>query len=126
MSRPRFKLASILFPLVMAIIVILVLSDMFPQFKDARDKFLKPTEHQARQVCQAAALAAAGQPVYARIRTPGTVHATQGAHYVEGVRVGEMGPTGAEVSFAFTCYVDSTGALVKTHKQPTTGPARSP
>lgn len=115
--QPRFKLAHILFPLVVAIIVLSILSDMIPQFKDAREKFFYPAEHQARQACHAAALAAASKPAYARIRTPGKVHATQGASYVEGVSVGEMGASGAEVAFNFSCYVDSSGTVVKSNKQ---------
>ncbi len=117
-NRSRFGLERVLLPLVIAVIVIMVLADNSPMLNDAREKLLHPVEYQARQACHAAALAAAAHPAYARIRAAGTVYATQGASFVEGVDVGEMGETGAEVTYRFSCYVDPDGKVVKTSKQP--------
>ena len=117
-NRSRFGLERVLLPLVIAVIVIMVLADNIPALNDAREKLLHPVEYQARQACHAAALAAAAHPAYARIRAPGTVHATQSASLVEGVTVGEMGETGAEVTYRFSCYVDPDGKVAKTSKQP--------
>lgn len=116
--RSRFRFERVLIPLVFAVLVLVILADKIPALNDAREKLLHPVEYQARQSCQAAALAASARPAYARIRAPGKVHATQGASYVEGVSVGEMGETGGEATFEFSCYVDPDGKVVKTHKQP--------
>ena len=117
-TRSRFRFERVLFPLVFAVIVLVILSDQIPALHDAKEKVLHPAEYQARKACHAAALAAAERPAYARILAPGEVHATQGASYVEGVSVGEMGQAGAEVTYGFSCYVEPDGKVVKTHKQP--------
>ena len=117
-NRSRFGFRRILIPLIVAVVVVTILADRIPALNDAREKILHPAEYQARKACHAAALAAAERPAYARIRAPGKVHATQGASYVEGVSVGEMGEAGAEVTYDFSCYVDPDGKVVKTHKQP--------
>jgi hypothetical protein len=116
--RRRFHRGRLLFPLIFAIVVLGILSERVPVLRDAREQLLHPATHRARTACHDAALAAAAQPAYARIVAEGEVHDTQGAQYVEGVRVGEMGPDGAEVVFEFSCYVDADGNVVKTHKQP--------
>jgi hypothetical protein len=116
-DRPRFRIERILIPLVFALVVLAILADQIPAVHDAKEKMLHPAEYQARKACYAAALAAAERPAYARIVAPGQVHATQGANYVEGVSVGEMGQAGAEITYGFNCYVDPDGKLVKTNKQ---------
>jgi hypothetical protein len=97
--------------------VLAILADKIPAVHDAKEKLLHPVEYQALKACHAAALAAAERPEYARIVNSGEAHATQGAQYVEGVRVGEMGQAGAEVTFDFSCYVEPDGRVVKSHKQ---------
>jgi hypothetical protein len=116
-AKPRFRIERILFPLVFALVVLAILADKIPAVHDAREKLLHPVEYQALKACHAAALAAAERPAYARIVDSGEAHATQGAQYVEGVRVGEMGQAGAEVTFDFSCYVEPDGKVVKSHKQ---------
>jgi hypothetical protein len=122
-ARPRFRIERILFPLVFALVVLAILADKIPAVHDAKEKLLHPVEYQALEACHAAALASAERPAYARIVNPGEAHATQGAQYVEGVRVGEMGQAGAEVTFDFSCYVEPDGKVVKSSKQqpPRTG-----
>jgi hypothetical protein len=122
-AKSRFRVERILFPLIFAIVVLTILADKIPAVQDAKEKLLHPVEHQALKACHAAALAAAERPAYARIVDSGEAHATQGAQYVEGVRVGEMGQAGAEVTFDFSCYVEPDGRVVKSHKQqpPRTG-----
>jgi hypothetical protein len=116
-ARPRFRIERVLFPLIFALVVLALLADKIPAVRDAREKLLHPEEYQALKACHTAALAAAERPAYARIVDPGEAHATQGAQYVEGVRVGEMGPSGAEVTFDFSCYVEPDGRVVKSRKQ---------
>lgn len=117
LHRPRFRIGRILFPLVFAVVVLVILGDKIPAVHDAKEKLLHPENYQARQACHAAALAAASQPAYARIVTPGNVHETLGASYVEGVTIGEMGQGGSEVTFPFSCYVEPGGKIIKTSKQ---------
>lgn len=116
-DRPRFRIERILIPLVFALVVLAILADQIPAVHDAKEKMLHPAEYQARKACHAAALAAAERQAYARIVAPGQVHATQGANYVEGVSVGEMGQAGTEITYGISCYVDPDGKVVKTNKQ---------
>ena len=124
-DRPRSRPERFLLPLIFAVFVLLVLTDMIPPLRDAKEQLLHPAEYQARKACHAAALAAAERPAYARIVAPGEVHATQDAQYVRGVRVGEMGQAGAEVTYDFSCYVEAGGKLVNTHKQPSAPPTKN-
>jgi len=117
LHRPRFRIGRILIPLVFAVVVLVILGDKIPAVHDAKVKLLYPEDFRARQACHAAALAAANQPAYARIISPGNVHETQGARYVEGVTIGEMGQGGGEVTFTFSCYVEPGGKIIKTSKQ---------
>ena len=119
----RFRFGRLLFPLIFAVIALSILADRIPALRDAREQVLHPETYQARKACHAAALQAAEQPAYARIVAEGEVHPTQGAQYVQGVRVGEMGPAGAEVTYTFSCYVNPEGNVVKTHKEASPGPA---
>lgn len=122
-DRQRLRIGRFLFPLVFALILLMILTDMFPVLRDAKEQVLYPAEYRARRACHAAALGAAERPQYARIIAPGEVHATQGAQYVQGVRVGKMGAGGAEVTYDFSCYVGADGKVVNTDKQPS--PART-
>ena len=114
---PRFRIERVLLPLIFAMVVLAIFADKIPAIHDAKEKLLRPAEYQALKACQAAALAAAERPAYARIVNPGRAHATQGAQYVEAVRVGEMGPTGTEITYDFSCYVEPDGKIVKSNKQ---------
>lgn len=107
----------VLVPLFFAALVLFILTDSIPALRDAKERVLYPADYQTRTACHTAALAAAERPTYARIVADGEVHATQGAQYVKGVSVGEMGPAGGDVTFDFSCYVDPDGEVVKTHKQ---------
>lgn len=115
--RDRPRLERVLVPLFLGFIALMILADTVPAFRDARDRLLHPAEYGARKACHAAALRAAARPTYARIVAEGEVHATQGAQYVKGVIVGEMGPEGSEVTFQFSCYVDPDGKVVQSQKQ---------
>jgi len=116
-NRSRFRIERLLIPLIFAGVVLTILADRIPALHDAKEQMFHPAEYQARKACHTAALAAAERPAYARVVAPGQVHATQGASYVEGVSVGEMGPTGSEVTYGYSCYVDPDGKVVKTSKQ---------
>lgn len=122
-AKPRFRIERVLLPLIFAIVVLAILADKIPAVQDAKEKLLHPVEYQALKACHAAALAAAERPAYARIVASGRAHATQGAQYVEGVRVGEMGQAGTEVTYDFSCYVEPDGKVIKSYKQqpPRTG-----
>ena len=115
-AKPRFRIERILLPLIFAVVVLAILADKIAAVHDAKEKLLHPVEYQALKACHAAALAAAERPAYARIVNSGKSHATQGAQYVEGVRVGEMGQAGAEVTYDFSCYVEPDGKVIKSHK----------
>ncbi|GAB4507769.1 MAG: hypothetical protein Tsb0026_04480 [Sulfuricaulis sp.] len=117
--KPRFRIERVLLPLIFAIVVLAILADKIPAVRDAKEKLLHPVEYQALKACHAVALAAAERPAYARIVNSGKSHPTQGAQYVEDVRVGEMGQTGAEVTYGFSCYVEPDGKVIKFHKQAT-------
>lgn len=124
---PKRRPLRLLAPLVFAAIVALILYDRVPAVRTAVDRVVRPAEHQAREVCQQTALAAASEPRYARVVAPGEVHRTGGAYYVERVVIGEMGADGNESRFTYNCYVDPAGALIRGARgtPPASAPAAS-
>lgn len=112
-TESRQRPLRLVAPLVFLVIAALILYDQVPWVKASVDRMLWPAEHQAREVCQRSALAAAAEPRYARVAAPGEVHRTSGAYYVERVVIGEMGVDGNETRFTYNCYVDPTGALIR-------------
>lgn len=112
-AQPGTRRLRFLPPLLFAVIVALILYDQVPAIRNAADRVLRPAEHQAQEVCQRAALAAAAEPRYARVVAPGKVHRTSGAYYVERVVIGEMGADGTETRFTYHCYVDPSGTLIR-------------
>jgi hypothetical protein len=101
----------------MALAVLFILREQVPAVDAWFQSLVAPEQHAAAEACRRAALQAASQPDYARVRRQGTVHPTQNGFYVEAVEIGEMGTDGAESIYRFSCYADRTGALVNTHKQ---------
>ena len=92
----------------------------FPVIEQWLDTLLRPNSTAVRYACHKAALAAAGDPAFARVLRPGRAHATQAGFYVKEIVVGEMGDTGMEQAFRFSCYIDVTGTVVKTHRYAST------
>lgn len=110
--------------LLLALIGLLILKEEVPAVNHWLQRVVAPDRYAAAEACRRAALDAAAQPAYARVRDEGTVHETRNGFYVEGVEIGEMGADGAETAYRFNCYADPSGALVKTHKS--SAPAASP
>ncbi len=99
-----------------AVIALIVLRDRVPFVADWMEKTLQPNEWRARQACLQAALDSAGVPDFARVVARGNIDHTRNGFYVSEVVVGEMGETGEEVRFRFSCYLDAAGGVVKTHQ----------
>ena len=112
-AEPKRRPLRILAPLVFAAIAALILYDQVPWVHTTVERALRPAEHQAREVCQRSALAAAGEPRTARLVAAGKVHRTSDAFYVERIAIGEMGADGKETRFSYSCYVDPAGALIR-------------
>lgn len=102
--------------LLMVLIGLFILKEQVPAVNHWFQRAVAPDRYAAAEACRRAALDAAAQPAYARVRNEGTVHETRNGFYVEGVEIGEMGADGAEVAYRFNCYTDPSGVLVKTHK----------
>lgn len=105
-------------PLLFAAVFGFILLDAVPSIGNWVEGFTAPDRARARQTCATAALAAAGEPAFARLIRDGEAHPTQDGFYVEQVVVGEKGDDGGEVRYAFSCYVDAQGQVVGTDKQP--------
>lgn len=90
-AEPKRRPLRILAPLVFAAIAALILYDQVPWVHTTVERVLRPTEYQARTVCQQSALAAAREPRTARLVAAGKVHRTSDALYVERIVIGEMG-----------------------------------
>ncbi len=112
-AEPKRRPLRILAPLVFAAIAALIVYREVPWVHTTVERMLRPAEHQAREVCQRSALAAAGEPHTARLVAAGKVHRTSEAFYVERIVIGEMGADGKETRFSYSCYVDAAGALIR-------------
>lgn len=100
----------------MALIVLLLLKEEVPTVNRWFQRVVAPARYAAAEACQRTALDASAQPAHARVRDEGTVHDTRNGFYVEGAEIGEMGANGAEATYRFDCYTDTSGVLIKTHK----------
>lgn len=122
-ERRRFRPGRLIPPLVFIGIALLILSDAVPGVREAFDRIVHPAAHAAQLACRRAALAAAERPDFARVVRRGTVHRTQHGFYVEGILVGEMGPSGAELRYRYSCYVDAAGRIAGTERRASTAAA---
>jgi hypothetical protein len=112
-TEPKRRPLRLIAPLLLTFMVALILYDQVPWVRSTVERLLRPSEHQAREVCQRAALAAAAEPRFARVVSSGKVHRTSDAYYVERVVIGEMGKDAGETRFTYNCYVDPAGALIR-------------
>jgi hypothetical protein len=103
---------------VLGLIGFFILREQVPAVDAWLEGWLAPERARARAACLEAALAASDRPEFTRLLARGAVGRTQAGYRVEGIRVGEMGPDGAERVYAFSCYLDAAGRLAGTHKQP--------
>ncbi len=110
--RQRPRLGRFLVPLIFVGLAAVLIGREIPQVHEAYERMVVPEQANARQLCQDAALGASTQAAFARVIDTGVVHTTQDGFLVEGIRIGEMGEQGAEVQFAFSCYVDTNGRLI--------------
>jgi hypothetical protein len=115
---PRKKRAGGLIALAFFVfIVFLVVKEEVPQVSDWIDSMIEPARSAARQACEQAALSAARQRDYARIVDRGKTDPTEKGFYIHDVVVGEMGATGKEVYYRFSCYADTEGTVVNSYKE---------
>jgi hypothetical protein len=113
MGKPKKALVSRIFPfLVFGFIVLLILSQEFPQVQDTVDRLIRPQVFNARMQCQAAALEQASRPDYARIIRQGEVVDTHKGLLVHNIIVGEMDERGQERRVPFHCYMDAGGNMI--------------
>ncbi len=115
-QSPRRDLGRVVPFLFIVVIAGFILNDQVPAVNHWIQRIIAPKRYAAAEACRRAALQAATQPDYARIRNQGSVHETRNGFYVQDVEVGEMGAEGAETVYRFSCYADESGKLVKTHK----------
>lgn len=99
--------------LLVAAFVAVIAAQEIPGVASHLQRWFKPAEWQASQVCSAAALALAARPEFARVIAPGTVHATQTGFFIEAIAIGEMADAGGERRFSVACYTDSAGTVVR-------------
>ncbi len=107
----------------MSLIGFLILKEEVPQVESWYLRVVDKEKWLAGENCRRAAIGAAVNSDFARVVDNGTVHPTENGYYVEGVIVGEMGETGAEVRFEFSCYTHRDGSIVKSQR---TNPAVAP
>ncbi len=121
-ERRRFRPGRVIPPLIFIGVALLILADAVPGVRDAFDRILRPGAHAAGVACRQAALAVAERPDFARVVSRGAVHPTQQGFYVEGVVVGQMGPSGAELRYRYNCYVDAAGRIAGAQRRDLSGP----
>ncbi len=108
-ARPELVFMLIL----MSVIGFLILKEEVPQVESWYLRIVDKDKWLAQENCRRAALAAAVQSDFARVVDNGTVHRTENGYYVEKIIIGEMGDTGSEVRFEYSCYTQRDGTFVK-------------
>ena len=112
-NRPFRKIIPVL---IFAFIAFMIAREEIPAVSDAWERMVAPDEWQAKQTCQKAALGSAERLEFTRILKPGKISKTTDGLYIERLVIGEMGQSGKEVSIKYSCYLDSTGNLVKLNR----------
>ena len=112
-NRPFRKIIPVL---IFAFIAFMIAREEIPAVSDAWERMIAPDEWQAKQTCQKAALESAERLEFTRILKPGKISKTTDGLYIERLVIGEMGQSGKEVSINYSCYLDSTGNLVKLNR----------
>lgn len=101
----------------MALIALIILKQEVPQFDSWVQRLWDEEKWRAGDSCRQEAIRSATRSDFARIIDNGIVHPTEKGYFVEEIVVGEMGDSGAELKFQFSCYTQTDGSIVKTHKQ---------
>jgi len=112
-NRPFRKIIPVL---IFAFIAFMIAREEIPAVSNAWERMIAPDEWQAKQTCQKAALGSVERQEFTRILKPGKVNKTTDGLYIERLVIGEMGLSGKEVSINYSCYLDSTGNLVKLNR----------
>jgi len=112
-SHPFRKLIPLL---AFSFIALMIAKEEIPAVSNAWEQMVAPNEWLAKKTCQKAALASIERQEFARILKPGKVNKTTDGLYIERLVVGEMGQSGNEISFEYSCYLDSAGELVKLNR----------
>lgn len=108
-ERPFRKLIPVL---VFAFIALIIAKQEIPAVSNTWERMVSPDKWLAKQTCQKAALESVARREFARILESGKVNKTTDGLYIERLVIGEMGPSGNEISTEFSCYLDSAGELV--------------
>lgn len=98
-------------------IVLLIAKEEFPLVADWIDRTIDADSWNATDQCRKQALQASSKPEFARVVEPGITDTTQSGYFVHDILIGEMGQSGEEQNFQFSCYVSDQGVVVKTSKQ---------
>ena len=112
-NRPFRKIIPVL---IFAFIAFMIAREEIPAVSNAWERMIAPDEWQAKLTCQKAALGSAERQEFTRILKPGKVNKTTDGLYIERLVIGEMGRSGNEISINYSCYLDSTGNLVKLNR----------
>jgi len=114
-GRPAFK--KLLPFLILAVFVLIILSQEFPGFRHAIDYYIANDSWQASETCNARALQLGASPDFMRIIEYGDVHKTENGFFIEKIQVGEMAEQGGEQRFIVDCYTDAAGNLVRADRR---------
>ena len=125
-EKKRRRPELLLVFLFMGLMAFLVLKEEVPQVERWFQRLMDEERWHAGENCRRAAIEAASKPDFARIVENGTVHPTEKGYFIDDIVIGEMGESGAEVTFRFSCYTRVDGSIVKTHKDSGVPPLRPP
>lgn len=114
-SRRR---SSKLIPLVIFLLFgLFIATQEIPQVHDWVEGFISPDKARIRRVCVQEALGASRQSDFARVIEAGDIESTSNGYLVREIVIGEMGEHGNEVQYRFTCYLDTNGRVVNSHRE---------
>jgi hypothetical protein len=102
--------------LFLAVFALIVLYNAVPSLRLKIEALLFPEAFRATEACRQTALASASTPGFARLLAYGEAHEVSEGYYVDRVVIGEMGPNGAEQRFEVSCYINSAGRIIKSHR----------
>ena len=116
-AKRGFKPGKLIFPIAVMLFIGFFLKEQFPQVDSWLERMFKPEVWQAREACRKQAIQSSATPDFTRLLSAGEVHNTQNGLYIKSIQYGEMTADGKETIYRFSCWLDSNGTIVKSHRE---------
>ena len=98
--------------LIFSLVAVFIAREEIPAFSNWVDRILNADAWTAAEACRTAALAATGNPGFARLTDNGKAEETDDGYFVGDVEYEVLGENGEQRDYSFSCNVTRNGEVV--------------